>query len=477
MFYRSYTMKTTHLPPNGSKRLRSGLLSWFSRLTPHAGLMAVCVLGVLVGVATSHASPPDHHCRPENPVSFAVLSDPHIYDTRLGTSGNAFQAYLDADPKLLALSEPILEAALADIIKSKVRFVIISGDLTKDGEVTSHLRMVRQLEKLERAGIQVFVVPGNHDINNHDAVKFTGDTTTPVPFVGPRLFKAIYHRFGYGQAIAHAPDSLSYVAEPAPGLWLLALDSAKWAESEKSAHPIVSGRVSAATMAWAQEKLHQAQVRGKKVIAFMHHGVNLHFLSEPQLFPDFLVDNWPVVGAQLANAGLKVIFTGHYHSQDASTLSVDACGNPTISPLCDIETGSLVLWPSAYRIAELDRSGQLHVESRHVTTIAADLGGVPFPQYAKDYARTLLPYQVIAELEQVFGLSEAQAKGVSPLVVDALLANYAGDEKPSEATLATLQGLLSYPVGTPYNTLGQLLGTLWIDPAPSDNALVVPVGS
>ena len=33
--------------------------------------------------------------------------------------------------------------------------------------------------------------------------------------------------------------------------------------------------------------------------------MNLHFLSEPQLFPDYLIDNWPVVGAKLAGAGVS----------------------------------------------------------------------------------------------------------------------------------------------------------------------------
>jgi hypothetical protein len=80
-------------------------------------------------------------------------------------------------------------------------------------------------------------------------------------------------------------------------LWLLALDSTKWAESESADHPVVSGRLSTATLAWALEKLQQAQLAGKKVIAFMHHGVNPHFLAEPQIFPDYLVDNWWSVGA------------------------------------------------------------------------------------------------------------------------------------------------------------------------------------
>jgi hypothetical protein len=335
----------------------------------------------------------------------------------------------------------------------------------------NHLLMVRYLEKFERAGIQVFVVPGNHDINNHDAARYSGDTATPIPSVSPQLFRFLYAPFGYGQAIDHAPDSLSYVAEPAPGLWLLALDSVKWAASAQAPHPVTSGRLTPQTMTWALKKLQQAHARGKQVIAFMHHGVNMHFGAEPAMFPDYLVDNWPVVGAQLAGAGLKVIFTGHYHSQDAAWM-VDATGTPMPGTLCDIETGSLVQYPCAYRIAELDRNGLLHVESPRVTSIDAHLGGVPFQQYAEAYLRALLPYQVNYELEALYGLSDSY---VTSLVVDALVANYAGDEDPSDQTLALLDSLLGLP--EPYHTLGGLLGSLWIDPPPDDNSLVVPVGN
>ena len=436
--------------------------------------LVACALASLAGTVPAHAAPAMRDCRPDKSVRFAVLSDTHLYDARLGTSGSAFQAYLVENPNLAALSQPILEAALADIMKSKVRFVIISGDLTKDGEVVDHLLMVRYLERLERAGIQVFVVPGNHDINNHDAARYSGDTATPIPSASPWLFRLLYQRFGYGQAIDHAPDSLSYVAEPAPGLWLLALDSVKWAESAQSPHPLVSGRLSDATLAWALTKLQQAQTRGKKVIAFMHHGVNMHFFAEPVVFADYLVDNWPVVGAQLAGAGLKVIFTGHYHALDAAW-PVDANGVPQPGTLCDIQTSSLVEFPCAYRIAELDGAGQLHIESRRVTSIAADLGGVPFQQYADTFLRSILPYPVTYTLETQFGLSDAEAATVAPLVVDALIANYAGDESPSPETLAMLQWLLGSP--EPYHTLGELLGSLWIDLPPSDHQLVVPVGS
>ncbi len=446
-------------------------------LFPRCALfLATSAAIVLLGTLPALAAPTLRGPHAPQPVRFAVLSDTHLYDTRLGTSGSAFEMNLIANPNLQALSQPILEAAIDDIINSQVRFVIISGDLTKDGELINHFLMVRHLERLERAGVQVFVVPGNHDLNNHDAARYSGDTATPVATIPPFIFRLLYRPFGYGQAIDHAPDSLSYVAEPAPGLWLLALDSIKAEESAQSEHPVVSGRLTDATLAWAVAKLQQAQIHHKQVIAFMHHGVNMHFGAQPLVFPDYLVDNWWQVGPTLAGAGLKVIFTGHYHSQDAAWLA-DANGLPVPDTLCDIGTGSLVMEPCAYRIAELDTAGQLHVTSQRVTSIAVDLG-MPFQTFADAYLRALVPYQVIFALQAPpFSLDAGTAASVEPWVTDALIANYVGDEEPSPETLATLQWLLSFPLGDPHNTLGQMLGTLWIDSPPSDNELTVPVGT
>jgi hypothetical protein len=151
-------------------------------------------------------------------------------------------------------------------------------------------------------------------------------------------------------------------------------------------------------------------------------------------------------------------------------MSIDAEGNPQPNTLCDILTSSLVQFPCAYRIAKLDRAGQLHVQSRRVTKIAADLGGVPFQQYAEDFLRDILPYPVTYQLETQFGLVPGTAAFLEPYVADALVANYAGDEAPSAETLAELELLPE-----PFQSL--LIFGFWTELPPGDNTLVVPVGT
>jgi 3',5'-cyclic AMP phosphodiesterase CpdA len=413
----------------------------------------------------------------QEPARFAIVSDPHLYDQHLGTSGAAFEAYLAQDPKLLRESEAILDAAISDILEQNVQFVIIPGDLTKDGELRDHVLMAQHLAKLEQQGVQVFVVPGNHDINNSDAVRFVGDSTRPVPGITPQTFRAIYERFGYGRALDRDLNSLSYVAEPAPGLWLLAIDSCKYDESKTNAHPVVSGRIRPETMAWIQAVMLKAHANGKQVIAFMHHGVNQHFFGESQFFPDYLSDDWVATSVQLAQTGLKVIFTGHYHSTDATYL-VDQNLNP-LSPLCDVETASLAAYPCAYRVASLDAGNQLHIETHRITEINLDTGGLPFQDYALNAVFAPTANIVTQRIQAIFGVSYSEAAAFAPIVTEGIVANYAGDEDPTPETQTLIGQFIGSP--DPLHTLGLLLFGLWTDlpPGPtdgqSDSTLVLPI--
>ncbi len=141
---------------------------------------------------------------------FAVISDPHVYDTTLGTEGEAWQQYLMSDRKLLAESEAILAAAVEQILAAtpRVKFVIVSGDLTKDGEKQCHDLFVSYMDRLRDQGIKVLVIPGNHDINNPHAQAFSSAGAAAVASVTPEEFTSIYSAMGYDDAIARDDNIL-----------------------------------------------------------------------------------------------------------------------------------------------------------------------------------------------------------------------------------------------------------------------------
>ena len=278
---------------------------------------------------------------------FAVISDPHFYDSELGISGSAFEQYLAGDRKMLRESEAIFMKASENITMQHPSFVIISGDLTKDGELSSHQKFAAHLAELEQSGIEVYVIPGNHDINNPHAVSFNGAQTTPVDHVTPEEFAKIYGPYGYDQAVARDPNSLSYVAEPVDGVWLFGIDSCKYNDNLANGYPETGGAISELTMNWILEQLFEAKMRNKSVVGFMHHGVLEHYTGQSILYVDYVVDDWKKVSETLSAAGLQLIFTGHYHANDITQSTAPG------KALYDVETGSLVTYPSPYRMVDL----------------------------------------------------------------------------------------------------------------------------
>ncbi len=76
------------------------------------------------------------------------------------------------------------------------------------------------------------------------------------------------------------------------------------------------------------------------------------------------------------NAGIRLIFTGHYHANDIVDFTNEG------KTLTDIETGSLVTPPSPYRIMTLD-DNFINIDTRRVTGIDMELpGGMDFLTYS-----------------------------------------------------------------------------------------------
>ena len=409
---------------------------------------------------------------------FAVFSDPHYFDPDLLINdGAAFQEYLARDRKLLKESEAIL-ASTVDAIKNTagLDFVLVPGDMTKDGAKTSHRKFANHIQTLENAGIPVYVVPGNHDIDNPHAHAYDGDAAIEVDTVSPTEFARIYNDYGYGEAIARDPASLGYVAEPVPGLWLLALDSCRYAENDAAGKAVTGGRFSTETLNWITDRLAEAQAADKQVIAMMHHGLLEHFTGQSQANPgaEYVIENWETVSQTLAEAGLPVVFTGHFHAQDVAVKTWEVNGG-TIA-LTDVQTGSLVTYPNPYRIVDMKADGTLDIDSRYITEVDYDTGFMTFPEYAENYLLEGLNGLVYASLTMPadqggYGLPAEQANALTPMIVAAFAAHYAGNESPDAETLAAVNDMLASDDPTT-QSLGQSLYVLWVDDSLDVNVIL-----
>ena len=422
-------------------------------------LVAVLVLLAAVGQAWAKNA---------REITFAVFSDPHFYSASLGTEGAAFEAYLAQDRKLLRESEAILDAAIDGIIRQgNVKFVLVPGDLTKDGELFNHFLFALKMHKLRRAGIKVLVAPGNHDINNPHAFCYMGDEAVPIPNVSPQMFNWIYYHCGYGRAVSRDPDSLSYVAEPVRGVWIISMDTCRYDTNAVDESSATGGRFKPETLDWVLKMIRLGKARGKQLIGMMHHGLLEHFSGQSELFPEYVVDDWRSISRDLAQAGLNVVFTGHYHADDIARADFEGGRF-----LFDMETASLVSYPCPYRIITLRPGKDLSVDTGFISDIDYDTGGVPFPQYAENYLTGGLTRISYYMLQTQYGLPEGEPTlTFANQLAQAFTAHYAGDESPTPETLALIGGYLAHPAGSIENELGQYLGTLWTDLPPADTTL------
>lgn len=406
---------------------------------------------------------------PEYPdASFAVVSDMHFYDKALGISGSAFQKYLDDDRKLLVLSEEIIAAAMEKISKEKVRFVLVPGDMTKDGERINHEGVIKALKKLESAGLKVFVVPGNHDINNGNAVEYSGDMTKPVPGINDKDFEVLYHEFGYKDAIARDENSLSYTLEPEKGLWLLGLDSCKWKENKPQTHPHTDGSFSASTLAWIESQLILAKKEKKAVMVFMHHGIMEHYPANKKFYGKYVVDDDETVSKLLAAYGVRMVFTGHFHAQDVTKKEFKDSGDF----IFDIETGSLATAPCPYRVVEIKDGKTAAIRSVFIDSIPSV--NEKFPGYAYDYVFKGTITMANAKLDK-YRVSKEQQPLITSQVSKAYCAHLSGDEKKPEVTI-NKEG---FGIWLTFIAWMQkdLINGWWTDLPPKDNDLSIDLAT
>jgi len=398
-------------------------------------------------------------------ISFVVFSDPHIYDSSLGTTGAAFEAYLNKDRKLLRESPEILESAISSIKNLNSDIVLVAGDLTKDGEKVSHDLSASYLAQLKAAGKKVFVVPGNHDILNGHSYKYSGDIIERVPNITADQFAQIYADFGFKDALHRDPNSLSYVAEPQPGLWLLALDSCRYRENVEDKESVTDGKFSGETLAWIEKMLCQAAKENKAVIVMMHHGIMEHYAGQEKNYGEYIVDNYEEVAKLLANYNARLVFTGHYHAQDITEKKYD---NGKF--IFDIETGSLVTYPCPFRVVTIDKDQVATIKRESVTSIASHPD--KFPEYAKQYLQDGIA-TIATGVLMGYKIDRPEAEKIAQEIAYGFGAHYGGDEQLAPGqTMVTETGLSPLAWAVIQYRKDLILG-LWKDLPPPDNNLTI----
>jgi len=317
----------------------------------------------------------------------AVVTDPHVLSPDLLLEdGTAWQNELAGDRKLIDFSQRIFDHLVDKFAAEKPDLLLLPGDLTKDGELLSHQYVIAGLDKLRSEGIKVLVIPGNHDIDNTSAKSFNGASSKNVENISSSKFAALYADYGYG-GTTRDENSLSYVCEPIDGLALIGIDS----------H---TGTLSDATLSWVCEQAEKAWKEGKQVIAMMHHPLFPHILGADMFVSSSTVANYETVRNSLADAGVRVILTGHFHTSD---IAKDWNADLT-KEIYDVNTGSVISYPCDYRIMTLSEDLRtLNIATESVTTLDgvkdfSDSAKVRLTQSMTEIAKKKLDNETLAEM-------------------------------------------------------------------------------
>lgn len=394
-------------------------------------------------------------------IKIAVVPDIHythptLLPDNIEDSPSLMQ-YLGLDRKILELSDPIFRKVLSELVIEKPDILLIPGDLTKDGELIGHEVMKGLLQDLESTGINVYIVPGNNDILNPDAFSFVNEPPVAVENISFDQFAEIYGDFGYNEALYRDVNSLSYICQPYDNLWILGIDNCKYT-TDATGRIKVSGAINPGTLAWILEKMAEARENNIEVLAMMHYGILEHYAGQKGVEP--LISGSGDNAIALMNAGIRLIFTGHYHANDIVELTNDG------KTLYDIQTGSLVTPPYSFRIMSLD-DNFIKIDTRRVTSINAELpGGVDFITYSDVNLTNRLKSFFAYYLNKMFGLPEPYAVYFAPYATNAYKAYFAGDEQISPEESEKLDALPES-----FAPLVNIVKSLWTDLTPQDNKI------
>jgi hypothetical protein len=308
---------------------------------------------------------------------------------------------------------------------------------------------------LEKRGIRVFVVPGNNDISNPDAKNYKTDPFSQIPTISEEDFTTIYGDFGYNEALYKDAASLSYICQPFDGLWILGIDGVN-----RTVTP-AKGAINPLTLAWVQEKMVEANENNITVLAMMHYGILEHYTGQKNLEPLISKSNDNAVA--LMNAGIRLIFTGHYHASDIVDFANEG------KTLTDIQTGSLVTPPYSYRIMRLD-DNFINIDTRRVTYVRTGIHG--YMNFLK-YSDVIFTSRINSffmyygsYLQKVYGIPVEQLPLAVPFLTKAFKAYFAGDERLNPVEREKIEVLgQSVPTALP------LLNSWWTDLSPRDNKI------
>ena len=275
---------------------------------------------------------------PAAPATLAVASDLHYVGEAIEDGGELFTRVVEeGDGRQLDYIRPITDAFLAEVAEDKPDALILTGDLSFNGEKASHQELAAKLNELVEAGVPVYVLPGNHDVNNYAAATYLGSEQAATDFVTPEEFEEIYKNCGFSAADSRDKASLSYMVKLNAGVWLFMLDTQPYYLHEPGFPYCVGGVVQDGTWTWLEKQLEKCAAAGAVPLVALHQNLAVH---NERFTTGYRIYDNDRLGELLAQYGGQLVFSGHLHPQHIALWQ-----GGEGQQVWDVASESLAVWP------------------------------------------------------------------------------------------------------------------------------------
>ena len=188
---------------------------------------------------------------------------------------------------LMSRAEDMMNIIADEVIAAHPTAFILCGDNTNSGRESDAEALAGILKRIHDAGIEVVVVPGNHDFDLSDLNSFE------------KIYRGLCERDSTDAA------SLSYSLHFG-SLRILAMDDSSFTKGK-------DGLFSSPTLSWLKQQLTEARQNGEEIVFLSHHNVlpggenaenSLYMIQCPELRD--LLEAYDV----------RLCLSGHRHSQE-----------------------------------------------------------------------------------------------------------------------------------------------------------------
>ncbi len=345
-------------------------------------------------------------------------------------------------------AEPTFWANLENIMGLDVKpdYLVVSGDISNDGERRSHIEVANGLRSLQndmrknggKPNFQVFVTFGNHDLYNPETYDRSTGTAVKVSGITRKDASIIYSSLGFpeitneqatefytsdeylgtytsnglgftnstiasnisitwnydrldGSRTDYVQGDLTYLAKvEGTDATFVGLDISL---SNKDEGHVLGATLTPHTKAFLEDN--KAEYANAYFVGIAHHSLVEHMDYQEEYITGFVIRDWVNVSDFLADYGMRYAFTGHVHSSDISH-HISFNNNQ----ITDIETAANLSYASMVRLATITSgidAEQRRNENLYVENVMLEEVDVTFA-YANGY--------ITEDMIQELGLSE-----------------------------------------------------------------------